>query len=554
MLDIDKEFQIALKHQQAGNVQQAEHIYGEILKADPGYFHALNNLGIILVDKGELDTAIVHFEKAIQLNPEFTVAYYNLGSTFLKKYQSYNAVKYFEKALHLNPNFPEVYVSLGNILKGQGKIREAENCFRHALQIKPDFITAYEALLLCMNYDADLKPQDILNEHVRFTKQFAEPLYKPPYPTYELSANRRLRIGYVSPDFRTHSVSYFIEPVLIAHNRERFEIFCYSNVAFPDEVTQRIQRHVDQWRSIVGKSDETAAELIHSDNIDILIDLAGYTVHNRILIFAHKPAPLQMNWIGYPATTGLTTMDYKIVDSYTDPPGMTEQFYTEKLIRLPESYLCYLPHKDCPDVLELPSIKAGHITFGSFNNLAKTSETVIEVWSKILKLVPNSHLIMKTFSLSDAMIRHYVMDKFKQKGINIDNISLLPIDLSPKSHLSKYNSVDIGLDTFPYNGTTTTCEALWMGVPVITLAGTNHASRVGVSLLSNVGLTELIARTQEEYIEIAVKLARNIERLRSLQESLRDRMAQSPLTNAGRFTAHLEKCYRDIWIQWCTKT
>jgi predicted O-linked N-acetylglucosamine transferase (SPINDLY family) len=298
-------------------------------------------------------------------------------------------------------------------------------------------------------------------------------------------------------------------------------------------------------------SDQIAADLIHEDKIDILIDLAGYTANNRIPIFTFKPAPVQVTWIGYPATTGLSAMDYKAIDSYTDPPGMTEQFYTEKLIRLPESYLCYLPYRDSPDILDLPCLKAGHITFGSFNNLSKTSERVIETWSQILTLVPNSHLIMKTFSLSDAMVCNYVMEKFNQKGINSNKISLLPIDLSTKSHLDKYNRIDIGLDTFPYNGTTTACEALWMGVPVITLSGKTHASRVGVSLLSNVGHKELIANAQEDYIEIAVKLAHDRERLLSLRRGLRDRMAQSPLTDAKRFTANLEKSYREIWIQWC---
>jgi predicted O-linked N-acetylglucosamine transferase (SPINDLY family) len=413
-------------------------------------------------------------------------------------------------------------------------------------------VLPYETLLLAMNYNPCHHPENIFYEHVRFAKQFAEPLYNNICPhTNERSPHRKLRIGYVSPDFKRHSVAYFIEPVLIAHEREHFEVFCYSDVIFPDDITTRIQAYVEQWRNILGMSDGAVAELISTDQIDILIDLAGHTNGNRSLLFARKPAPIQVSWIGYPATTGLSSIDYKIVDSYTDPPGMTDHLYTEKLLRMPDSFLCYLPDQDSPGVGPLPALSKGYITFGSFNNFAKLSTEFIALWTMILRDIPDAHLIIKAGSLSDKMTRQYAMNIFTKEGILEERIELMPPKLSIREHLDTYNRVDIGLDTFPYNGTTTTCEALWMGVPVITLAGNSHVSCVGMSLLSNISLPELIAKTSDEYIAIAVNLAGNLERLQSLRMRLRDMMEDSPLCKAKRFTSKLEICYRTMWETWC---
>jgi predicted O-linked N-acetylglucosamine transferase (SPINDLY family) len=300
-------------------------------------------------------------------------------------------------------------------------------------------------------------------------------------------------------------------------------------------------------------SDEEAAALIRNDKIDILIDLAGHTGNNRILLFARKPAPVQVSWIGYLATTGLSTMDYKIVDNYTDPIGKTEQFYTEKLIRLPESFLCYLPDRESPEVGPLPALSKGHITFGSFNNFAKVTPEVFTLWARVLNEVPESHLILKGSSFSDETTCQYARNMFQERGISAERITLQSWDPSPK-HFASYNQVDIGLDTFPFNGATTTCEAMWMGVPVITLEGAAYHSRAGVSILSNVGLPELVAKTEDEYLGIAVNLASDIEKLQLLRESLRDRMSHSPLTDARRFTANLEMCYRKMWEDWCNQT
>jgi len=369
----------------------------------------------------------------------------------------------------------------------------------------------------------------------------------------DCSTVRRIKIGYVSPDFRRHSVASFIESTLKTHHHEEFEVFCYSDVLSPDTITKRLQNHADQWRNITGVTDENVAELIRKDRIDILIDLAGHTGGNRILLFARKPAPVQVSWIGYPATTGLAAMDYKIVDAFTDPLGMTEEFYTEKLIRMPGSFLCYQPEKVSPGVGPLPALSSGHITFGSFNYFPKVSSEAAALWSAILNALPNSRLILKSRTFSDDAASEDALAIFTRHGLSADRIELLSSVPAFTEHLDMYNLIDIALDTFPYNGTTTTCEALWMGVPVITLAGKTHASRVGTSLLSNIGLPDFIAESPEEYLQIAITIANDIPRLQSVRMNIRSSMLRSAVMDAKRFTGNLEQCYRSIWERWCKK-
>lgn len=535
-----------------GKIDEAISCYQKALHLNPGFAETCINLGEAFSRKNESEKAIMYYKLAIQKKPDIAMAYYNIG-TILQRHDKFEeAISYFQKAIEISPDYADAYNNLGVVLTDRGQLNEAETYFKRSLQIKPDKSIPYSNLLLNMNYNSHYGPQDIFSEHLQFAKQFAEPLCSAISPhTNERSPSRLLKIGYVSPDFRRHSVAYFIEPVLTEHNPEHIEVFCYSNSLIIDEVTRRIQARTAQWRTIVGMSDEDVAELVRKDNIDILIDLAGHTAGNRILLFAHRPAPIQVSWIGYPATTGLSVIDYKIVDGYTDPSEKTEQFYTEKLMRLPESFICYMPDKDSPAVGPLPALPTGHITFGSFNNIAKITPEIISLWAGILNKIPESCLILKGKGFSDETTCHYAINMFAKRGIDARRIKVQPWTQALKQHLELYNQVDIGLDTFPYNGVTTTCEALWMGVPVITLAGETHASRVGVSLLSNVGLPELIAETQDEYIGIAMNLASDIERLQLLRKSLRDRMARSPLTDAKQFTAHLEKCYRKMWETWC---
>ncbi|MBM4137690.1 MAG: tetratricopeptide repeat protein [Nitrospira sp.] len=550
----DAYYNLGILFQQRKQFDKAIEFHQKALQFNCDLIDAYFNLGTSYENKKQYDEAIAHYQKALQLNPDLLYAYNNLGNIYKEMGRFDEAIEYFHLAINHNPNYVIAFLNLGGVLKDLGRIEEAEIYYRQALQIKPDCSYCYDGLLFLMNFTTNYDSQTVFSEHLNFAKHCAEPLSSKILPhTNNSSTSRPLRIGYVSPDFRLHSVGYFIEPVISAHNREDFEIFCYSSVPAEgvDEVTERIMSCSSQWRDIADMSDDAVAELIRKDRIDILIDLAGHTGYNRLLLFARKPAPVQASWIGYPNTTGLATIDYKIVDRYTDPPKMTEQFYTEKLIRLPECFLCYLPHRDSPEVNELPLLTKKYITFGSFNSFPKVSKEVFYLWAEILKSVAGSHLMLKSQIFTSIKVRNDVKNMFSCEGISPERIELQHWETTQRGHLRHYDRVDIGLDTFPYNGTTTTCEAMWMGVPVITLAGENHASRVGASLLSNTGLTDLIATTKEDYVNIAIHLASDINRLQSLREQLRGMMAQSTLCDAKRFTVYLENLYRQMWIQWC---
>jgi protein O-GlcNAc transferase len=557
----------------------------KVLLLQPDYFDVYNNLGIVLQERGQIDEAIIYYQKAIEIDPNSFLTYYNIGNLFKEKKQFRKAMDCYQKALQINPNLIEAYHQLGNVftdieqselaincykkalqlnpssveilysvagnlLDMQGKFDESEMYFRKVLKINPSFYFANHSLLFNMCHNPKYNAQTIYNEHKKFAEQYEKPLSYLFYHN-DRTPDRKIRVGYVSPDFRRHSVAYFIEPVLREHNKEHIEVYCYSNKDIEDEVTGRLKEYADHWRNIAKMSDKEAIELIQNDRIDILVDLAGHSADNRLLLFARKPVPVQVSWIGYPATTGMSVIDYRIVDKYTDLPGMSEQYNSETLIRLPHCFLCYLPYEESPEIVEAPVFKNGYITFGSFNKISKISPAMVSLWGRILKAIPNAILVLKNKGFSDKTVRQSIMDIFAEKDISYERIKLQQWEASIKEHLSIYNRIDIGLDTFPYNGTTTTCEALWMGVPVVTLAGDNHASRVGISLLSNVGLTELIARTYDEYLELAVNLAADIEKLRNLRAGLRDKMAHSPLTDAKTFTVDLEKCYRTMWESWC---
>jgi protein O-GlcNAc transferase len=542
-------------YQGKGQLNESLTYFRKALQQNSSYPDIYNNMGIVLHHMGQFNEAIKCYQEALKLNPNLNVAHINLGNTLKEIGRFHEAIVSYQKALQLNPSSHDALNNLGNVFKDMGLPDEAETYYRHAIQLYPNEVAAFQNLLMIMHYNPRYDAQAIFHEHVQSAKQFMKPFATVIFPHKNSKIpSRRLKLGYVSPDFRKQSVGFFIEPILEAHDRNNFEIFCYANLPFQDKMTERMKRYADRWREIYGMFDERAAELIRNDGIDILVDLAGHTAFNRILIFAHKPSPVQVAWIGYPDTTGIASVDYKIVDNFTDPPGMTDQFYTEKLARLPGCFLCYQPYGDSPEVAALPALANGYITFGSCNNFAKISPQLLTMWAAILHAVPNSQLILKAKSLSDTETRQNTTRFFTEAGIGEERIQLLHWLPSTKAHLEIYNRIDIGLDTFPYNGTTTTCEALWMGVPVITLAGNTHASRVGASLLSNVGLRELVSHTSEEYVKMAAALAKDTQRLLHLRNNLRKMMSRSPLMNKRQFIFNLENCYRWMWETWCRTT
>jgi len=422
------------------------------------------------------------------------------------------------------------------------------------LELNPDYVSAHSNFLYGLHHLAEIEPVQLFDQHQLWATRHAEPVASDiPSHQNDRKPNRRLRIGYVSPDFRTHSVAYFMEALLENHDRSAFEIFCYSDVALKDTTSVRFENLADCWRDIAGMPDENVAQWVLNDRVDILVDLAGHTAKNRMLLFARKPAPVQVSYLGYPNTTGLDTVDYRITDSWSDPPGQTDHLYTEKLLHLPHGFLCYTPPKTSPAAGNLPAERSGFITFGSFNNRAKITPEVIKIWSMILILVPNARLYIKSKSLSDSATQKSLHDKFIENNVAPEQIKFMGYSPSTYDHLDLYNSVDIGLDTFPYNGTTTTCEAMWMGVPVIVLSGMIHMSRVGVSLLSNVGLPDLIGDSADDYVHKAVELAANLEKLKKIRLELRNMMCRSPLMNGPLFTHSLENAYRRMWENWANK-
>jgi protein O-GlcNAc transferase len=545
-------YNLGLTMLQKGQLDEAISCYRKALQLNPGYAEVYKDLGLALQVKGDRDAAITCYRKAIELNLIRSDLYTDLGLALQEKGQINEAVNCYEEAIRLDPLCSDAHIDLGNVFVDIGRLQEAHKHYLRAIEIKPHLAIAYSNVLFAMNYDPRYDAEAIFREHLKFGKKYEEPLSSVwPLHTNNCDPDRKLRIGYVSPDFRRHSVAYFIEPILFSHNRERHEIFCYADVLRPDDITRRIEGYSDKWKNINGLADDVVSEMIQDDRIDILVDLAGHTARKRMLLFARKPAPVQVSWIGYPATTGLSAMDYKIVDGHTDPPGMTERFYTENLVRMPGSFLCYLPNGDSPDTGPLPSLTEGRITFGSFHKFSKASVEILGKWARILAELPRSRLMLKSQVFTVETARGRVTDIFEKENISPDRIEFMSFEPSVKDHLNLYNRIDIALDTFPYHGTTTTCEALWMGVPVITLAGNSHVSRVGVSLLSNVGLSELIASTAEEYITKAVNLAKDQDKLKTLRQQLRQMMRNSPLTDQERFTAQLEQTYRQIWKKWC---
>lgn len=533
-----------------GKWEEAVTSYQRALQIDPHYAEAWNNLGQTLIQLGRLDEAVAATRNALAARPNCPEFYTVLGDALKHQGHPEEAVAAYGRASEIRPAYPEARNALGNALLDQGKVKDAISSFHKAIESKADYAIARSNLLLALNY-SEQDVAAIFAEHIRFGQCYARTQTAHAYSNVPDPA-RRLRIGYVSPDFRTHSVAYFIELVIASHDAVQVEIYCYSDSGRPDTMTARLKGHVAQWRDIHGKSDEQVVELIRADGIDILVDLAGHTGHNRLPLFARKPAPVQVTYLGYPNTTGLAAMDYRLTDALADPPGQ-EAFHTEELVRLPTGFLCYAPPLDAPTVMPPPAQRAGYVTFGCFNMLLKIRPEAIELWARLLDALPGSRLMLKNKSFSDPATCERVYRLFEENGVPRGCLELVGWVPSRADHVALYNRIDIALDTFPYNGTTTTCEALWMGVPVVTLAGNRHAARVGVSLLAQIGLSELIAKSPDDYVHIATELASDPNRLAALRIGLRERMRNSPLCDAQTFTRNLEQAYREMWRKWCSE-
>ncbi|MGA2442513.1 MAG: tetratricopeptide repeat protein [Tepidisphaeraceae bacterium] len=564
-----------------GRIDGAIESYRRAIRFKPDCVEAHCNLGAVLKERGLLDEAIASSRRAIELKGDLAEAHVNLGNALMNKRRIDEAVAAYQRAIQINPNHADAHCNLGNVLLAKGRLDAAIASCRRAIELRPDYAPAFNNLgialknsgqleeaiaslrraadagnrdghtnlLLTLMYDPAVSAESILAEHRAWSDRYARPLAGEIVThSNDRSPDRRLRIGYVSGDFRGHPVGHFILPLLERHDRSNFQVTCYSNVPSPDIVTERAKRSCDEWRDVIGLTDAELATRIRADGIDILVDLSGHTSNSRLLAFARQPAPIQVTYLGYPNTTGMTAIDYRITDSLADPPGMTDDLNVEKLWRLPDCAWCY----DAPE--DLPEIRAREgepITFGCFNTLAKINAPLLDIWAKLLDRVAGSRLLLKSAGAGQASVRKRLSEQFAARGVSADRIEMLGHITDVRRHLELYNRVDVAFDTFPYHGTMTTCGALRMGVPVVTLIGRAHVSRVGFSLLSQVGLPELAASDPEQYVRVAAELAGDAKRLGELRRTLRARMEASPLMDAPRFARNVEAAYRQMWRNWC---
>ncbi|MCX7168296.1 MAG: FkbM family methyltransferase [Rhodocyclales bacterium] len=580
-------YKLGTAYQRLRRPDEAEACFRQALELDPDYPEAMNNLGIILAGHGELDAAeklyrdalakqidyfeahinlgnllfestrrteaLYHYRRAIQLRPDSALARERIGPLLRDLGRISEALDMLQRAVELDPKSAFAWNNLGTCHISRGNIAAAEESLQEALRHDPTLLAARINLMLISNWRSNDRKR-VYDLHRSFGLHMAEQKGTGRFTRYANVADRerRLRVGFVSGDFRRHSVSYFIQAPLSRFDPGRIEAWAYFNHSWEDDRTRELKPLFAEWRNIHGLTDDEAAAMIRRDGIDILVDLTGHTSYGRLGLFALKPAPVQVSWIGYPNTTGLATIDYRITDEYADPAGTSEIYHTETLIRLPDSFLCYSPPKEAPDLAPPPCLESGRISFGSFNTRVKIGDETLALWCQVLAAVPDAVLVIKSaVGLAEQGGRDELLEKIKLAGIDAERVAIHSAAGPLCDHLALYSSIDICLDTFPYQGTTTTCEALWMGVPVVTLAGKAHVSRVGVSLLSNVGLRDLIADTAAEYVRIAAGLAGDKSRLADLRATMRQRMLDSPLLDAASMAQNLEQALRRMWVGYC---
>jgi protein O-GlcNAc transferase len=539
---------IALASQ--NQLPEAIAMFRQALTIRADFADALNNLGSALGTLGRQEEAGAAFRQAIAMRPNDAVAYNNLGHSLWSQGKYDEALTACMRAFFLNPNRADIHNNLGNIQKDLGLIPEALASYRKAIDLRPDSAAYRSTHIGTMNYGVvDLSAA--AEEMRKWNDHHAAPLRAQIRPhENDRDPDRRLRIGYVSSDFCAHVSEYFLDPLLRNHDHKNFEIVCYAQVPDPDESTKRFQTYADLWHFVDKMNDDALADQIRQDKIDILVDLKLHTVGNRLLTFARKPAPVQVSWLGYPGTTGVDTIDWRLTDRFLEPPDGPPTVRapgTERAARLPDCFWCFDPMAKDPPVGALPAKNAGHITFGSLNTFGKVNDTTLDLWLAALAAVPSSRLLV----LSPAgSCRRRVTDKFRAKGVEATRVEFIDRLPRPK-YLRTYNRIDIALDTFPCSGHTTSFDAMWMGVPVVTLVSPTVMGRATYTQLSNLNLQHLAAQTPEAFGKIAADLAGDLSRLAEMRAALRPRMQESPLMDGPRFARGVEAAFRDIWKDFC---
>jgi protein O-GlcNAc transferase len=558
----------------AGDKQGAIESFGHALQLNPDSPGILFNLGTALAAARQFDEAIAIFRRALSLHPTLAPLLNNLGNTLTTAGNATEAVPLLRRAVELEPRNAQFILNLANTLRALGQINEPIDLYARSIQIQPDSSSAYNNMGVALIERGELEPgiaairkavqispnsaaadsnlvfylqfkegtstESLARELARWNDQHAAKFARKTPHANDRNPNRRLRVGYVSPDFRKHCQSFFTAPLLSNHDHQQFEIYCYSSVGNPDATADRLRKYADHWRECVDKSNAEMAEMIAADQIDLLVDLTMHMANGRPTVFARKPAPVQVAWLAYPGSTGLAAMDYRISDPYLDPDGAK---YCEQTIQLPETFWCYEPEQD-PPVHEAPALRNGFITFGCLNAPRKISDGTLRLWGRVLAEVPNSRLILL---VPDGPTRQRVLQK---TGTGPDRI-LFENHQPRREYLETYHRIDIGLDTIPYNGHTTSLDSMWMGVPVITRLGNTVAGRAGWSQLNNLNMTDLAAKTDDEFVKIAADLSHDLPRLTQMRARLRGRMKSSPLMDGMKFARNMESAYRQMWRKWC---
>jgi predicted O-linked N-acetylglucosamine transferase (SPINDLY family) len=533
-----------------GRLDEAERLYAQLIAADPRDADALHLVGVIALQRGDHDGAVALIRHALACGLAGAHAHLNLGAAYRAKGLLGEATEQYRAALALDPRSSAARNNLANALLLMGDAEGAVEQLRAALALAPRDAAVRSNLLYALNLSAELAPDAVAREHRAWGASVEAP--RAAHPN-DRDPARRLRVGFVSSDLRTHSVAFFLCPLLEGLDRGAVEVVCYASGVRVDETTARIKALSDGWADVAGDSDAALAARVRADKIDVLVDLGGHTSGNRLGAFALRPAPVQVTWLGYPNTTGLAAIEYRVTDAVADPPGPDDARYPERLARLDGGFLCYEPWADAPAVSPPPAARGGAVTFGSFNNLSKLNARVVALWSRVLGAAPASTLLLKSSPLADAGTRALVERRFAAHGVGRERLRLAGEEPTVRRHLARYAEVDVALDPFPYNGTTTTCEALWMGVPVVTLAGDRHAARVGADLLHRVGLDDLVAPDEDAYVARAARLAHDRSALAARRAAQRELVARSPLCDRAAFARAMASAWRAMWQRWCSE-
>lgn len=528
----------------------AEDSYRKSLALHPDNAVILFNLGNAMKGQGKLEEAVIAYRQAVECMPAYRDAYVNMGHALHRLGRSHDAIDCFRQALNIDPDDPGMHHNLGLVLRSIGELEAAKESFHRALELKPDDLEILDSLLFLYNLIPGLTPDEMLREAKRYG-EIAHSRARP-FQNWQVSmaTDKRLRIGLVSGDLSGHPVGFFLKNVLLNLDQNRIELIAYVTSEFEDDLTAQIKPLFSGWVSTVGVSDEELAHRIHEDRIDILLDLAGHTRENRLPVFAWKPAPVQIAWLGYLATTGVPGMDYLLADKLA-LPEVEEQQFTETIWRLPGNYLCYSPPEINVDPSRLPALDNAYVTFGCFNNAAKMNDAVVALWSRVLHAVPDSRLYLKTEELRDPELVRGVRERYAAHGIEPERLMLEGRSPDREAHFRAYQRMDIALDPFPYPGITSTMDALWMGVPVLSLKGDRFINHQGETILENVGLGEWVAADAQDFLDKAAAFASDIEALSELRGRMREQVTCSRLCDAVQFARNIENVLVEIWKRRC---